>query len=194
MNTRLLREIRSCTLCSDSLPNAPRPVLQFSADSPILIVGQAPGIKVHETGIPWNDPSGERLRQWLGVDSTTFYDTSHFSIVPMGFCYPGKGKSGDLPPRPECAEKWMPLVLKSISARKLMILAGQYSQQYFLQETSRQTLTQRVRQWQQFLPDYFVLPHPSPRNNIWLKKNPWFEEQAIPALQQRVASLLSESG
>ena len=193
MKNKLRDEIKNCTLCVSSLPNAPRPVLQFSSSSPIVIIGQAPGIKVHESGIPWNDASGDRLRQWLGVDADTFYDTSRFSIVPMGFCYPGKGKSGDLPPRPECAEKWMQLVLKSISAQKLLILAGQYSQQYFLKETARQTLTQRVRQWQRYLPAYFVLPHPSPRNNIWLKKNPWFEEQTVPALQQRVAALLQGS-
>ncbi len=190
MKKTLIEEIRSCTLCEAVLPEPPRPVVQFSSISPIVIIGQAPGLKVHESGIPWNDASGKRLREWLGVDADTFYCTRNFSIVPMGFCYPGRGKSGDLPPRPECAETWMQAVLKSIQKKKLMILAGQYAQQYFLQELRRPTLTETVDKRHDYLPDYFVLPHPSPRNNIWLKKNPWFENEVIPELRALVSRLL----
>ncbi|NKB37440.1 MAG: uracil-DNA glycosylase family protein [Gammaproteobacteria bacterium] len=192
MKKTLIEEIRACTLCKAALPKAPRPVLQFSSTSPIVIIGQAPGLKVHESRVPWNDASGKRLREWLGVDADTFYCTRHFSIVPMGFCYPGRGKSGDLPPRPECAETWMQAVLKSIQQKKLLILTGQYSQQYFLQELRRPTLTETVGKHHDYLPDYFVLPHPSPRNNIWLKKNPWFENEVIPELQALVKRLLKD--
>lgn len=183
MGSRLLKEVRACTLCRGKLPLPPRPVLQFSTVSPVVLVGQAPGIRVHESGINWNDPSGKRLREWLDVTDEDFYNTRHFSIVPMGFCYPGTGKSGDLPPRPECAEKWMKTVLRHIRRKKLIILIGQYAQQYFLGASRQATLTDTVRHWQDYLPRYFVLPHPSPRNNIWLRKNPWFEQEVIPALR-----------
>ena len=193
MTKALIEEIKACTLCKATLPEEPRPVVRFSSSSPIVIVGQAPGLKVHESGIPWNDASGKRLREWLGVDADTFYSTRNFSIVPMGFCYPGRGKSGDLPPRPECADTWMQPVLSAIKKKKLLILAGQYAQQYFLKELRRPTLTETVSEHQNYLPDYFVLPHPSPRNNIWLKKNPWFEKEVIPQLQALVARLLKDT-
>lgn len=186
----LIEKIESCKVCKDLLPLNPRPVVSFSLTSRIIIIGQAPGIKVHKSGIPWDDASGARLREWLGVTNETFYSNEKFGIVPMGFCYPGRGKSGDLPPRPECARLWMEPILKVLKKRKLIILIGQYSQRYFLQEEMRNTLTETVRSWQDYLPDYFVLPHPSPRNNIWLKKNPWFEEDILPELKKVVKSIL----
>jgi uracil-DNA glycosylase len=182
----LLKKIRDCQHCKIFFSHLPHPVLNFSRSSKIVIIGQAPGIKVHESGIPWNDASGVRLRQWLGVTSTEFYDVTKFAIVPMGFCYPGKGKSGDLPPRPECANLWMDSILKTIEQRKLIILIGQYSQHYFLQQRMKLTLTDTVKNWREYWPEYLVLPHPSPRNNIWLKKNSWFEKELIPEVQKRI--------
>ncbi|MEZ4741127.1 MAG: uracil-DNA glycosylase family protein [Bdellovibrionota bacterium] len=186
---KLLNEIRSCTHCVDHLPLGPNPVVHFSLKSRIIIVGQAPGIKVHETSTPWNDASGNRLREWLGVSKEEFYDTDVFGIVPMGFCYPGKGKSGDLPPRPECAKLWMRKILNSLRHIELMVLIGQYSQNYFLKDSKKENLTETVRNWKRYLPEYFVLPHPSPRNNIWLKKNPWFERKTIPALRKVISEI-----
>lgn len=186
----LIKDIRSCTYCVNNLPLEPKPVVSFSSKSRIIIVGQAPGLKVHKTGIPWNDASGKRLREWLGVTKEQFYDTNIFGIVPMGFCYPGRGKSGDNPPRPECAEIWMEKVLKFLRNKELIILIGQYSQDYFLAERKKATLTETVRSWKEYSPDYFVLPHPSPRNNIWLKKNPWFQDSTLKALRTRIKKLI----
>ena len=186
----LKKNIKACTLCADYLHYAPKPVFSFSKKSKILVVGQAPGIKVHESGIPWNDASGDRLREWMQVSKEQFYDTKYFSIVPMAFCYPGKGKSGDLPPRRECADKWMQPILGKIPQIKLTLLIGQYSQQWFLNVTKKNTLTKTVKSWKEYQPKYFVLPHPSPRNNIWLKKNPWFEKQLVPRLKERVKELI----
>ena len=186
----LKKNIKACVLCEDYLPYTPKPVFSFSKKSKILVVGQAPGIKVHESGIPWNDASGDRLREWMQVSKEQFYDTNYFSIVPMGLCYPGKGKSGDLPPRRECAEKWMQPILGKIPQIKLTLLIGQYSQQWFLNGTKKNTLTKTVKSWKEYQPKYFVLPHPSPRNNIWLKKNPWFEKQLVPRLKRKVKELI----
>jgi uracil-DNA glycosylase len=183
--SELKRNIKACTLCEADLPFPPKPTFSFSARSKILIVGQAPGIKVHESGIPWNDASGDRLRAWMKVSKEQFYNTKYFSIVPMGFCYPGKGKSGDLPPRPECAEKWMSPILDKLPKRQITLLIGQYAQAWFLQSRKKATLTETVKNWKLYLPHFFVLPHPSPRNNIWLKKNPWFEKQLVPKLKKR---------
>ncbi|MFT5134654.1 MAG: uracil-DNA glycosylase [Gammaproteobacteria bacterium] len=189
MSKKLINEIRACTVCKKYLPFPPKPVLNFSTTSRIVIIGQAPGIKVQESGIPWNDASGKRLREWMKVSDADFYDPKKFAIVPMGFCYPGKGSSGDLPPRPECAEIWMERILNTLKQKELILLIGQYSQKYFLQEMSKPRLTDTVKHWREYLPDYFVLPHPSPRNNIWLRKNAWFEEDVIPSLQNRIRQI-----
>lgn len=185
----LLKEIKQCTLCKEFL--TPRPVLQFSQNSKILIIGQAPGRIVHETGIPWDDKSGEQLRSWLGVTKEQFYDPDLFGLIPMGFCYPGKGKSGDLPPRKECAPQWHNKILQSIKQVKLTLLIGKYAQDYYLGESSSGNLTENVKNYRRFLPDYLPLVHPSPRNNIWKSKNPWFEKEVIPALKQRVQKSLA---
>lgn len=181
---KLLKDIKACRHCETHLPHGANPVMQASSSSKLVIIGQAPGIRVHESGIPWNDPSGERLREWLNMDKDSFYDTSKVAIVPMGFCYPGTGKSGDLPPRPECAPLWMNKVLSGIKGKPITLLIGQYAQKYFLKERRKKTLTETVQNWREYLPEYLVLPHPSPRNNIWLKKNPWFERDLVPELQK----------
>lgn len=185
---KLLKQVRACDLCAASLPLGPQPVLRANADARLLIIGQAPGTRVHETGIPWNDPSGDRLRQWLGWDRDRFYDERQTAIVPMGFCYPGKGKSGDLPPRPECAPQWHPPLLELMPAIELVLLVGQYAQRHYLPD-ARATLTETVRAFRDYGPRYVPLPHPSPRNQLWLKKNPWFEREVVPYLRERVAEL-----
>ena len=188
--SELKKNIKACTVCQKELPLAAKPIFSFSTRSKILVVGQAPGIKAHESGIPWNDASGDRLREWLGVTKKQFYSTKNFSIVPIGFCYPGKGKSGDFPPRPECGETWMAQVLEKLPKRKITLLIGQYAQRWFLKTLKKATLTETVKNWKTYLPEYFVLPHPSPRNNIWLKKNPWFEKKLVPELEKRVGEFL----
>ena len=184
----LLTNIRHCDLCTHHLPLGPRPVVRASATARLLIIGQAPGTKVHASGIPWDDASGQRLRQWLGVSNNVFYDESKVAIMPMGFCYPGKGKSGDLPPRPECAPHWHAQLLAAMPNIRLTLLIGQYAQNYYLNDDYR-NLSERVAHWRDFPHDSFALPHPSPRNQLWLKKHPWFEQDAVPALQQRIHAL-----
>ena len=186
----LLEKIRACTECKKHLPLAPRPVLSANLTARLMIIGQAPGSRVHASGIPWNDPSGDRLREWLGIDRELFYDESKIAIVPMGFCYPGKGKSGDLPPRPECAPLWHGKLFEHLKKIQLILLIGQYSQAYYLGENQKETLTDTVRAWKDYAPRYFPLPHPSPRNNIWLKKNPWFEKNALPRLRDSINRFL----
>ena len=188
--TKLLKEVRACTVC-EGLPLGPRPVLAAAPSARILIVGQAPGTRVHETGIPWNDPSGDRLRDWMNIDRDTFYDTRKIAIVPMGFCYPGRGKSGDLPPRPECAPLWHERVLKALPRIRLKILTGSYAQGYYLGSQRKKTLTETVRASEAYGDEIIPLPHPSPRNNLWLRKNPWFEQEMIPRLQSRVGEVLA---
>jgi uracil-DNA glycosylase len=166
-------------------------VLQIDPSAKILIAGQAPGRIVHETGIPFDDPSGDRLRKWLGVDSASFYNKSHFAIVPMGFCFPGAGKQGDLPPRKECAPLWRQQVLDAMPNIKLTVVIGQYAQAWHLNEDKKATVTERVSNWQHYAPDTLVIPHPSPRNRRWLSRHPWFEEQVVPYLQNRVQQILS---
>jgi len=188
----LLSDIRQCQLCAEHLPLGPRPVVRAAPEARIMIIGQAPGTRVHASGIPWDDPSGDRLRQWLGVTKDEFYDESLFAIMPMGFCYPGKGKSGDLPPRKECAPQWHDAVWQHLPNIQLTLLIGQYAQQHYLApEILKQykTLTERVRRWEELIPERLVLPHPSPRNQLWLKKNSWFEDDVVPWLQQRVAAV-----
>ncbi|MBU2705515.1 uracil-DNA glycosylase family protein [Zooshikella marina] len=185
----LLADIRQCDICKEHLPLGANPVLRATETAKILIVGQAPGTRVHATGIPWNDPSGDRLRMWLDLDREQFYDESNIAIIPVGLCYPGKGKSGDLPPRPECAPKWHPLLRPLMPNIQFTLLVGQYAQQYYLQDQHR-TLTARVSHWQQCLPDYLPLPHPSPRNTLWLRKNPWFEADVVPFLQSHIRKIL----
>ena len=186
----LLAEVRACRVCDEELPLGANPVVRASETAKILIVGQAPGTRVHATGIPWNDPSGDRLRDWMGLEREAFYDDSRVAIIPMGFCYPGKGKSGDLPPRKECADLWHEQLMAQLPAVELTLLIGSYAQAHYL-STKHKTLTERVRDWQQFTPARLPLVHPSPRNRRWLKNNPWFEQEVVPYLQQRVATLLA---
>ena len=189
----LLKKIRKCEVCISHLPLGPRPVLAASSKSKIVIIGQAPGTKVHQTGIPWDDPSGKQLRKWFGITDETFYNEKKIAIVPMGFCYPGKGKSGDLPPRPECAPLWHQQLLDKMPNVKLIILIGMYAQKYYLKNEAKKTLTETVKNYQDYLPNYFVLPHPSPRNRFWLTKNPWFEKDVLPVLKKRVKDILSSN-
>ena len=181
----LLTEVRACTQCASFLPLGPRPVLQIQPSARILIVGQAPGRKVHETGLPFNDASGDRLRDWLGISRETFYDATQIAILPMGFCYPGTGKSGDLPPRPECALAWRAPLLEHLKNLQLTLVIGQYALAYHL-PNEKKSLTETVMGWRKHLPSIIPLPHPSPRNNIWLKRNAWFEADLIPVLRARV--------
>ncbi|WP_043299002.1 uracil-DNA glycosylase family protein [Burkholderia pseudomallei] len=186
----LLREIRACSVCAPHLPCGPRPVVRAHPGARILIVGQAPGARVHASGIPWDDASGKRLRAWLNVDDATFYDESLFAIVPMGFCYPGRGASGDNPPRPECAPLWLDKLLAELPDIRLTLLIGQYAQRRFLGTRRKSTLTETVRAWPEYAPEFIPLPHPSPRNQGWLKQHPWFDADVLPALRDRVAELL----
>lgn len=186
----LLQQVRACRICEEHLPLGPRPVLVASSTAKLLIVGQAPGTKVHASGIPWDDQSGKRLRQWLGLTPEVFYDASQVAIIPMGFCYPGKGKSGDLPPRPECARHWHQRLLGQLPNIQLTLLVGKYAQDYFLGNRAKATLTDTVAAWHEYLPAYMPMPHPSPRNQFWLRRNPWFETDAIPYVQQVVQQLL----
>lgn len=208
----IVSDVRKCTLCEPELPLGARPVIQVDTRAKILIAGQAPGIRVHESGIPFTDLSGDRLRQWMGVDKTTFYDASKVAILPMGFCYPGTGKSGDLPPRPECTKTWRADILAAMPNIELILVIGIYAQKWHMSDVKQKNLTETVRHWQDCFqgdskgdsqgdsqghhrgdcPERLPLPHPSPRNNIWLKKNLWFEQEVIPHLQQRVAQLLSD--
>lgn len=187
----LLQQIKACTTCLGQLEHGVRPVMNAHPNSRIAIIGQAPGIKVHQSGIPWHDASGKQLRAWLGVTAELFYDPAIFAIVPMGFCYPGKGKTGDLPPRPECAPQWHPRLLEAMPNIELTLLIGQYAQKYYMGNRVGKNLTETVRDFASFLPTQLPLPHPSPRNRFWQAKNPWFNEDVVPALQQQVADLLA---
>lgn len=187
---KLLAQIRSCSECKADLPLGPRPVLAVHTKARLLIIGQAPGTKVHTTGIPWNDASGERLRGWMGITREIFYDETRIAIMPMGFCYPGKGASGDLPPRPECAPLWHDKILTHLPHIKLTLLIGQYAQERYLGAQRKATLTDTVKAWKTYIKDGFLpLAHPSPRNQIWLKKNPWFEKDVLLFLRKKVEAL-----
>jgi uracil-DNA glycosylase len=187
----LLKEIKDCRVCERYLPLGPRPILRISPSARILLVGQAPGIKVHESGVPWKDASGIRLRQWLEVDEPTFYDARRCAIVPMGMCYPGRGTGGDLPPRPECAPLWHDRIFALMPQIRLTILIGQYALAKFLGERRQPTLAQTVAAWESYAPQFIALPHPSPRNLNWLKLNPWFEKDVVPMLRRRVKQALA---
>lgn len=186
----LLSNIKACQICKSNLTHEPNPVVSFSKNSKILVIGQAPGSKVHASGIPWDDASGRNLRKWLGVTDEQFYDTELFGIVPMGFCYPGKGKSGDLPPRPECAPEWHTKIFDHLEQVELTLLIGQYAQKYYLGKLRAPTLTETVRNFESYLPNYFCLVHPSPRNGIWMRKNQWFESANVPELQSLVQRII----
>ncbi|WP_194766319.1 uracil-DNA glycosylase family protein [Tamlana sp. I1] len=186
----LLQNIKDCRLCEAHLPLGPRPVVSAHPDSKIVIIGQAPGTKVHASGIPWDDPSGNQLRKWLNVSVEDFYDNTKFAIIPMGFCYPGKGKSGDLPPRKECAPQWHKPLFDELKNVELILLIGAYAQNYYLGKLAKKTLTETVKHYNDYLPKFLPLPHPSPRNRFWLTKNPWFQVDVLPELERRVKELL----
>jgi len=185
----LIDSARACTLCAKELMNGVRPVFQVHSQARILIAGQAPGSKVHATGVPFDDPSGNRLREWMGINRDVFYDEAQIAILPMGFCYPGKGKSGDLPPVPRCAQTWRQPILDEMRDIQLTLVIGQYAQDWHLNVRAK-TLTDTVRNWAEYDESIIPLPHPSPRNNIWLKKNPWFSDELIPVLRDKVAHAL----
>jgi uracil-DNA glycosylase len=192
----LLAEVRRCQICTPSLPLGPRPVLQCSPQARILIAGQAPGSKVHASGVPFDDASGERLRSWMGIDRSTFYDADSIALLPMGFCYPGSGKSGDLAPRPECAANWREPLMKQLTQVELTLVLGQYAQAYHFKSAAC-SLTERVGNWREYwhhdASTMLPLPHPSPRNNRWFRKNPWFENELLPELKIRVNELLRKT-
>lgn len=187
----LSENITGCTECSAHLPLGPRPVFQIHPAAKIFVAGQAPSRKVHESGIPFDDASGERLRNWMGIERDVFYSPEKISILPMGFCYPGTGKSGDLPPRKECVEKWRASVLSFLTGIELTLVIGQYALDWHLKNSKKKNLTETVKNWEEYWADILPLPHPSPGNNIWLKKNPWFETEVVPKLSERIDDLIT---
>lgn len=189
---QLISSVRSCNACQDSLPMGPRPIIRVNQKAKLLIIGQAPGLKVHQTGTPWNDASGERLRDWLGISSDVFYDEKMIAIMPMGFCYPGKGETGDLPPRKECYNLWHYQLLANMPKIELILLVGNYAINSYLKTSRKKTLTETVRAWEEYLPRYIPLPHPSPLNNIWLHKNDWFTKDVLPPLKSMISNALNK--
>jgi uracil-DNA glycosylase len=187
----LLVAVRHCHACEAHLPLGPRPILRAAATARILIVGQAPGVRVHRTGIPWSDPSGERLRGWMGVNEDVFYDESRIAIIPMGYCYPGRGNGGDLPPRRECAELWLDQLLAKLPLIELTLLIGQYAQRHFLGSRRKSSLAETTSAWAEYGPAFIPLPHPSPRNTPWLKRNSEFESLLLPELRKRIIEILA---
>ncbi len=182
LNT-LLCTIRRCQLCKEKLPYAPKPILRADARARLLIVGQAPGIRVHRSGIPWNDPSGNRLREWLAIDRKIFYDQEKIAIIPIGYCYPGTGPNGDYPPHSICSKTWRKPLLEKLPHIRLTLLIGQYAQKIYLGQRRKSNLTKTVAAYREYLPKYLPLPHPSPRNNIWLNKHPWFQKEVLAVLR-----------
>jgi Uracil-DNA glycosylase len=187
----LLTAVRGCRACEAHLPLGPRPVLRAGKTARILVVGQAPGVRVHKSGIPWDDPSGERLREWMGVAKDVFYDESRIAIIPMGYCYPGRGNGGDMPPRRECAALWLDHLLAKLPKIESTLLIGQYAQRHFLAGRRKSSLAETAKAWRLYAPQYIPLPHPSPRNQPWFKRHEWFEEQLVPMLQSRIKTLLA---
>jgi uracil-DNA glycosylase len=187
----LLVQVRACTVCAEHLPLGARPVVQVHPAAKILIAAQAPGLKVHETGVPFNDASGNRLRGWLGLTREQFYNPRLVAILPMGFCYPGRGKSGDLPPRPECAPRWRAPLLATLRKLQLTLVIGQYAVAYHLPD-ERAGLTQAVLGWRKHWPKIIPLPHPSPTNNGWLAHNAWYERDLVPLLRSRIAEIVQQ--
>jgi uracil-DNA glycosylase len=187
----LLTAVRACRACEGHLPLGPRPVLRAAMTARILVVGQAPGARVHQTGIPWDDPSGERLRAWMGVGKADFYDESRIAIIPMGYCYPGRGRSGDLPPRSECATLWLEKLLARLPLIELTLLIGRHAQRHFLGKRRKESLSETMKAWAEYAPRYIPLPHPSPRNTPWLQRNPGFQQELLPELRARIAALLA---
>ena len=186
----LQAEIAACRICADRLPHGVRPVASFSATAKLLIIGQAPGSKVHESGIPWDDASGDRLREWSGLSKAQMYDPAQVALVPMGFCYPGKASGGDKPPRPECAPQWHARVLDLLPDDRLTLLVGTYAQAHYLPAARKLSMTDRVRAFRDYLPRFLPLPHPAWRSTIWMRKNPWFEDEVLPELRRRVSDSL----
>ncbi len=189
---RIVAEARACRVCEARLPLGCRPVLRAASGARLLIVGQAPGTRVHQTGIPWNDASGRRLRDWMALDDATFYDESRIAIVPVGLCYPGRGRSGDLPPVPECAPRWHPRLRAALPDVRLTLLVGQYAQAYYLGKRRARTLSDTVSNWREYLPEFLPLPHPSPRNTLGLRRRHWFEAEVVPMLRDTVHAILEE--
>ncbi len=188
----LLQAARACRVCEAHLQHGPRPVLQAAAGARILVVGQAPGARVHASGVPWDDASGDRLRAWMGIDKTTFYDAEQIAVIPMGLCYPGRGAGGDLPPRPECAPLWMAPLRAKLPRIELTLLIGLYAQRHFLGARRQRSLTETLQHWQDYAPEFLPLPHPSPRNTPWFQAHPWIEHELLPTLRTRVGQLLKD--
>ena len=188
---KLAAEARACRVCERHLPLGPKPVFLAARTARLLIVGQAPGRRVHDSGMPWNDPSGERLRAWLALERAAFYDTSRIAIVPIGLCYPGPVHGADLPPRPECAPLWQPRFRAALPRIRLTLLVGAYAQNFYLQKRKKRTIARTVRAFREYLPEFFPLPHPSWRNRAWLKRNPWFERRVVPELRRCIMRALA---
>ena len=186
---RLLVRVRTCRVCAAQLPLPPRPILQAGTGARLLIVGQAPGRRAHASDIPWDDASGERLRAWLGIGADTFHDPQRVAIVPIGLCYPGRGADGDRPPRPECAPLWFAALRAQLPCIELTLAIGQYAQRHLLGATRKASLTASVRAWRDYGPQMMPLPHPSPRNQPWLQRQPWFADELLPALRTRVQAV-----
>ena len=187
---KLLTDISKCVVCEKYLEHGCNPILTAHTKSKIIVIGQAPGKKVHQSSIPWEDKSGENLRRWMNVDKETFYNPQKIALMPMGFCYPGTGKTGDIAPRKECAPLWHHLLLSKMKSVELILLIGQYAQNYYLEKSKKTNLTETVKDYKNYLPKYFPLPHPSPRNNIWMKKNEWFEKETLPELKKVISKML----
>jgi uracil-DNA glycosylase len=187
----LVAEIRRCTACAAHLPQGPRPVLRVEASARILVVGHAPGARVHASGVPWDDPSGDRLRAWMGIDLAAFHDGARIAIAPMGFCYPGRGAGGDNPPRPECAALWRPRLDAALAHVEVTLLVGAYAQRHYLGRRRKASLTETVAAWRDYAPRHFPLPHPSPRNTPWFQRHPWFERDLLPTLRATIAAAMA---